>query len=272
MINKDVYDDDDKKIAFVLSFMNEGDAGAWKEELISRALEQADTRGDDLSFGTFKKFKESLIESFKQYDAPGDALDEMRTMRMGDIPIDEHIAKFKILVTNSELEESAAVVNFFRETLPIPLQRQILCCDEPPEKLEDWYKKATRFHNNWKKMQRILGRGQQTKNETKPQSQNQQNPRRFTFPKRERDPNAMDVDRLTVEERNQLMKEGRCFRCRERGHTAREHDKDGNPPNNNKKKWTGKDAAAHIRAIIADMDEEDKKKLGDDLEEAGLGF
>ena len=122
MINKDVYDDDDKKIAFVLSFMNEGDAGAWKEELISKALEEAEERGDDLSFGTFKAFKESLIESFKQYDAPGDALDEMRTMRMGDIPIDEHIAKFKILVTNSGLKKSAAVVNFFREMLPIPLQ------------------------------------------------------------------------------------------------------------------------------------------------------
>ena len=82
----------------------------------------------------------------------------------------------------------------------------------------------------------------------------------------------MDVDRLTVEERNHLMKEGRCFCCKERGHTAREHDKEGNPPNYNKKKWTRKDAATHIQAIIAEMDEEDKKKLEDDLEEAGLGF
>ena len=80
----------------------------------------------------------------------------------------------------------------------------------------------------------------------------------------------MDVDRLTVEERNLLMKEGRCFRCKERGHTARDHDRDGNPPN--KKKWSGKEAATYIRALIAGLDEEDKKKLGDDLEEAGLGF
>ena len=144
MINRDIYDDDDKKIAFVLSFMNEGDAGAWKEELVSRALDEADERGDDLLFGTFRAFKESLTESFSPYNAPGDALDEMRTRKMGDLPIDEHIAKFKILVTNSGLKESAVVVDFFRETLPTPLQRQILCCNQPPEMMKEWYEKAAR--------------------------------------------------------------------------------------------------------------------------------
>ena len=100
-INKEIYDNDDKKIAFVLSFMNEGDASAWKEEFISTALEDADVRGDDISFGNFKNFRDSLEKSFSPYDAPGDALDDIRRLRMGDTPMDEHIAKFKILVSQS---------------------------------------------------------------------------------------------------------------------------------------------------------------------------
>ena len=34
-INKDHYNNDDKKIAFVMSFMTEGDAALWKQEFIS---------------------------------------------------------------------------------------------------------------------------------------------------------------------------------------------------------------------------------------------
>src|SRR6202522_4878366 len=37
MINKKIYDDDLKKIGFFLSFMNEGDAASWKEQLLEDA-------------------------------------------------------------------------------------------------------------------------------------------------------------------------------------------------------------------------------------------
>ena len=37
-INKEHYNTDDKKIAFVMSFMTEGDAALWKQEFISRVI------------------------------------------------------------------------------------------------------------------------------------------------------------------------------------------------------------------------------------------
>ena len=76
-----------------------------------------------LDLGTWKDFKDNQEDAFKPYDAPGDALKEMKTLRMGNNLIKEHIAKIKMLVTRSELHTaSAAVIDFFRESLNIPLQ------------------------------------------------------------------------------------------------------------------------------------------------------
>ena len=91
----------------------------------------------------------------------------------------------------------------------------------------------------------------------------------FSFSKRERDPNAMDIDRLTTEERTLLMKEGKCFKCQKQGHLSRDC-----PPRGTKtpKPWTGKTAATHIRSIISGMTQEEKDNLEKEAEAQGLGF
>ena len=132
-----------------------------------------------------------------------------------------------MLVTQSGLSDSTAVMDFFRETLPTPLQKQVMTCENPLTTLKDWYEKATKFHSNWQKMQRIFGR----KNETPAQSTSQTK-RRFQFPtKKEQDPNAMDVDSMTTNEWAELMRKGACFKCK----------KTGQCPDNEPQKKTGKD-------------------------------
>ena len=77
-INKEHYNNDDKKIAFVMSFMTDRDAALWKEEFIRKVIRDSVTRGDNISFGLYKKFIESLKKLFSPYDAPGDTLDAMK--------------------------------------------------------------------------------------------------------------------------------------------------------------------------------------------------
>jgi hypothetical protein len=36
-----------------------------------------------------------------------------------------------------------------------------------------------------------------------------------------KDPNAMDVDALTMEERGMLLRQGKCFRCKKMGHMTK---------------------------------------------------
>jgi hypothetical protein len=59
------------------------------------------------------------------YNSPGDALEKMKTLRMKkDDSIDEHIAKFRIMVSESKLDKSSPVIiNLFCKTLAMPLQR-----------------------------------------------------------------------------------------------------------------------------------------------------
>ena len=268
-INREHYNNEEKKIGFVLSFLTEGDAAIWKEQFIDKIRKGATdalARGDDPTWGSYDEFLQSFEKSFAPFDAPGDALDAMKNLKMGE-NIDEHISKFRLLLSQSGLKESAVIADLFQDTLPFGLKRAILTSEKPPKELEEWFTKATQFHNNWRRAQRILGRRTGGEQRT-PRIEGQ---RKFVFPKREKDPNAMDVDRLTVDERAKLMKEGRCFKCRKQGHLSRDCPGE-RPAEEPKKKWDGKSAAAHIRALIAGLSQEEKDKLEQEAETEGLGF
>ena len=94
--------------------MTEGDAKSWKEEFYDTAEQKAAQDGSTISLGTYKDLMDFIIKDFSPYDAPKDAIYEMKEMKMGNASIEEHVAKFKMLVTKSKLEKNEAVVEFQR--------------------------------------------------------------------------------------------------------------------------------------------------------------
>ena len=65
-----------------------------------------------------------------------------------------------------------------------------------------------------------------------------------------RDPNAMDIGSMSIEERTQLMKRGACFKCKKIGHLSKDCPNRAKP----KKEETAwkpspKDLKAHIRGM-----------------------
>ena len=76
--------------------MNDGDAASWKEQLLEDAMAKM-----IFTLGTWNTFEKDLKEVFQPYDAPGDAAEEMKTLRMGSGSIKEHNAHFKIIITRS---------------------------------------------------------------------------------------------------------------------------------------------------------------------------
>ena len=86
-VNSDTYNTDKKKIRYMLSFMNNGDAKSWKAQFL-----QSSTKDDGLDLGTWPDFLKEIKKAFKPYDAPGDAFEELIALKMGNSSIEDHIA------------------------------------------------------------------------------------------------------------------------------------------------------------------------------------
>jgi len=56
LINAETYEMDLKKIAFMLSLMEEGDAASWKQQLIKETFDRAILAETDPNFGTIGNF------------------------------------------------------------------------------------------------------------------------------------------------------------------------------------------------------------------------
>jgi Retrotransposon gag protein len=272
-MNKATYDNDDKKISFILSYSTGGDAAVWKQQFIQTKIEESvDAKTDEPDWGSYKEFVEALKKTFQPYDEPAEALEDMKKLRLGDSSITEHNSRFRLLVSQTGMKDSPALTDLYRETLPWGLQSPIIRSEHPPKTLEEWYTKATNFYVGHQRTQHLF-----RKRDNKPTTTSSAPPaqKRFSFPEK-KDPNAMDIDRMSIEERTRLMKEGKCFRCKLFGHLSRECPNKGQntmtTTTPTTPKWTGKSAALHIRTLIALMSEEEKKVLEEEGKKFGLGF
>ena len=92
--NSDMYNTDERKVVFVLSFMTEGDTANWKDQWLDELEEEATRiKSSKLNFGRYEDFLDLLKKDFAEYDALGDALNEMKTLRYDPkTSIDDHIS------------------------------------------------------------------------------------------------------------------------------------------------------------------------------------
>ena len=271
--------DDEDKIAFTLTYLEGGDADSWRAVFLKRSV----TAGGEPNFGKWNDFLRGLRNSFKLSDKEGDALDEIIWMRQGNTSIEDHVAKFKVLLADSRVtQDSPAALDYFQKSIRVPLLKKILDWDNVPETLPEWYKKALKIDNDYHKVQQIIKRDRPKKEEGKPW---------WNFWK-EKDKNAMDIDvitkvykTMTDKEKTEPMKKGLCFWCRKGGHLSQDcPEKKGKamtsqptattpaPTPTAPKKMTAKELTAHIQSFMALLNDNEKMEFYDEAEWEGFWF
>jgi len=281
VINKDVYDNDDLKIGFVLSLMTKGEASDWAEQFLEACINQ---RTRELTFPTYNEFITKIHEDFKQEDEIRDAADKLKKLRQGNKTAEELVTEFRLLVGRAgfggrETRDHFHLIERFQETLNPSITRKILYSENVPDTIEGWYKKAIQYDLNRRRVAELdFLKGKST---FKPYVKKEEYKKKWNFERPTRDPNAMDVDRMTIEERNDLMKRGACFFCKKEGHLAadclkkkglekRPEQKKGPP-----QKMNRQDIASYIRNLsieeknnfVAEIIKDSKEEADDEEDE-----
>jgi hypothetical protein len=166
-----------------------------------------------------------------------------------------------MLATESKINTTIPLsIELFKETLPWALTVQLMKLETPLKTIDNWYKWAATLDHKHHKLNQVIEqtRGTLTKEKT-PQ-------RKYHFPGRERDLYAMDIDRLTVDEWNKLIKEGMCFKCRNIRHQANkcpedENDKKKKAKEEPQKRMNGQELHAHVQALFKDITDEDRESF-----------
>jgi hypothetical protein len=146
-VNRLIYNDDEKKISFILSYLADEDAAVWKQQFIQTKIEESEeAKTDEPNWGTYKEFVEALKKAFQPYDEPAEALEDMKKLCLGYGSITEHNSRFRLLVSQTKMKDSPALTDLYREMLPWGLQSPIIRSEHPPKTLKEWYTKATNFY------------------------------------------------------------------------------------------------------------------------------
>jgi Zinc knuckle len=126
-------------------------------------------------------------------------------------------------IDRKTLSDHLHLIGYYRKTLEPRLSRRILFSDDIPKTIDGWMEKAIQFDTNWRMgnmffNQDIKGNPSKQKADTNKSNGNA----RWWKTNKRRDPNAMDVDALTMEERGMLLRQRKCFRCKKVGHMAKD--------------------------------------------------
>ena len=203
-MNEDIYVTDKLKIGFVLSYVNEKEARDWQELYLENIEDPATGK---LVYPTFGTSLTEVCKVFQSADRVQDALCKLENLKQGKKMAEQVVTEFKQLIGQAGLMtrttlDNIHLIGLFRKTLNLSLAHKIMYGEVIFRTIEDWFKKAIQFDTNYREATAIFGL-------IKKNNERMTN-RSWYRPAEKKDPNAMDVDALTFEERQMLMKQGKC--------------------------------------------------------------
>src|ERR1700678_4507833 len=246
-LNGAVYETDEKKIIFMLSHMTEGTARAWKEAFVRDFI---NTPIND--FGSLKQFTIDLKKAFEASDSEGDARAKLRQLIQGKDSVDDYVAQFRILAGKARMTDNAALTEYFMEGVKTGILQKIFAQEKFPATISEWYERTSRCDSHYRRVQEILGRRRGTTSQVQT-TNDMKKPFIPRHTRTEQDPNAMDVDRLSTNDRTEHVAKGQWFKCHEKENLARNSEEQKSNQKFGQYKKTAKIVLAQIRNLVTGL-------------------
>jgi Zinc knuckle len=263
-MNQGIYNTDRLKIGFILSYMNDGEAANWKEYHLD-TLEDPNTGMPN--FPTLVTFLADVRKKFRAADQVQDVVNRLETLRQGKKTAEELNMEFLQIVGQAGMDRKTPsdylhLIGYYRKMLEPRLSRRILFSDDVPKTMDGWMEKAIQYDTNWRMGNLFLNQGNPSKQKA---DTNKSNGNAHWWRTNEkRDPNAMDVDALTMEERGMLLRQGKCFRCKKTGHMAKDCPLEQGELSKQKKVDPARFAYTTIKALTKEQRESFMKMVMED--------
>ncbi|KAI5115957.1 hypothetical protein M0805_002676 [Coniferiporia weirii] len=224
-VNKHIYDTDELKINFVLSFMQTHTAGDWaiNRESIASAY-NVDSKGNKLTtiigYSTWSDFVNDFKTTFITTDDTNEAQQALIRLKQTGTA-DDFNNQFQSLAMRSGITSPEALIALYQAGLTPALLKSIYNRDTIPTTINAWYLAASRSNNIYRHLRAIQGPPTPTQQNNRFRKFSN-NPRTTNYNATNPSPNTNRPPRLTPEERDKCFKEGRCLACHEKGHNS--HD------------------------------------------------
>jgi hypothetical protein len=135
------------KVIFVLTYMQQGTANAFRLHFQSKASKQ--------SYGTYEEFKALFRKAFLTSDQKDEAMAKINRLQQTG-SADAYINDFKMLVEQAALQDDMAIVQYFLKGLNKNLTKTIFSTTEAPKDIEGWYELASKMDNRWRLLESRL--------------------------------------------------------------------------------------------------------------------
>jgi hypothetical protein len=281
-----------QKVNLCLSYMDGEKVEQWvreeKNKIHRMVTIQGYAKDDEDLWDTFKgDFEQDWEDTSTKIDAQTE-LQTLSQKKAGGL--EEYTATFNALIVKAKWNrQQIACVRLFKDGLEMGLSRAMHAKEVWPHEwdLDEWQKLARSVKR------RHIETKQEVGNSYGKGSNSVRENRYYTFvqstaqkakdkppPRRERDPDAMDVDvaeirrtqgqKLSPEEVKRLKSEGRCFGCKMQGHLSRdcpkksgEKSKAPNKPRSNAGRFQKQNTSARVTEVESDADTTAKESDGE---------
>ena len=135
------------QMQWVLSYMQEGAADVWKENIIE------ELEAGEVEYESVEEFLTSLKKEFGGREEESVKVAELRKLEQGGRTIEEFVQEFKRVARGSGYERRPLIEEFKRGMNGV-IWRKLMEAENQPSFIEKWYRRATVLDRNWRESRR----------------------------------------------------------------------------------------------------------------------